>query len=378
MPAPAATPKEPLVLVCGDDDHGVTVRARQIFTLWSESAGGFDQEIIDASAANAGDALRSLHRLRESLQTLPFLGGTKVIWYRQCNFLADDRTSSAVAVTEGLADLAQTLKGFRWDNVRLLISATKVDRRKVFFKTLDKLGLVETFAGLSADDRDWEQHAEQFAARELRARGCQASDEALAELVACVGPNLRQLASEIEKLTLYVGERPTVEIADVAAIVTRHKQARAFALADALGDRDLPRLLRTLDGELWQLKTDSKRSEIGLLYGLITKVRVLILLKELLREGLLKAEASYDRFKVQLSQLPPDRLPEDKRFNPLAINPYVLFRALSQTRHYTLAELIQAMETLLQCNRRLISSSLDEALVLQSALVRIVSRPAGV
>jgi hypothetical protein len=35
------------------------------------------------------------------------------------------------------------------------------------------------------------------------------------------------------------------------------------------------------------------------------------------------------------------------------------------------------METLLQCNRRLVSSGLDETLVLQQALVQIVTSPAA-
>ncbi|MEO6183827.1 MAG: DNA polymerase III subunit delta, partial [Verrucomicrobiota bacterium] len=81
------------------------------------------------------------------------------------------------------------------------------------------------------------------------------------------------------------------------------------------------------------------------------------------------------RFKVQLEKVPADALPEDKRFNPLAMNPYVLFKAVGQARNYTSAELVRAMDLLLQCNRQLVSSNLDESLVLQQALVRIVNRP---
>ena len=66
------------------------------------------------------------------------------------------------------------------------------------------------------------------------------------------------------------------------------KDAKAFALGDALGDRDLPRALRRLDEELWELQFDKDKSEIGLLYGLISKVRAMILLKEMLREGWIK------------------------------------------------------------------------------------------
>jgi DNA polymerase III delta subunit len=78
-----------------------------------------------------------------------------------------------------------------------------------------------------------------------------------------------------------------------------------------------------------------------------------------------------------LARIPPEALPEDKKFNPLSINPYVLFRALGHAPNYTQAELIAAMDLLLECNRQLISRSLDPALLLQQALVRIMSRPAA-
>ena len=314
-------------------------------------------------------------KLREALQTLPFFGGGKVVWLQNCNFLGEERTASAQAVTETLGEISQELKVFDWQNVRLLISAGKVDKRKVFYKTIDKIGAVESFAGWSMDDKDWAAQAEMYARRSLRELKKEIKEEALSELVVNVGPNIRLLSNEIEKLSLYVGDRKQINAEDVATIVTRNKQARAFALGDALGERNLPQLLSCLDEEMWEMKFDKQKSEIGMLYGLITKIRVLIFLKEMLNAGWLKLGSDYSRFKGQLEKVPSDALPDDKRFNPLSMNPYVLFKALGQARNYTSAELVRAMDLLLQCNRQLVSSSLDEALVLQQALVRIVSRP---
>ncbi len=75
----------------------------------------------------------------------------------------------------------------------------------MFYKTLDKLGAVETFAGWSVDDRDWADQAEAWARKALRDCKKEISDEALAELVSRVGPNARQLDSEVEKLALIHG-----------------------------------------------------------------------------------------------------------------------------------------------------------------------------
>jgi len=370
--APAAKPSAPVLLVFGEDEFAVKQRARQIYQQWAEELGGMDHEIIDAAVSNSGEALKALAKLREALQTLPFFGGGKVVWLQNCNFFGDDRTASSQAVTETLAEIAQELKEFAWQNVRLLISAAKVDKRKVFFKTLDKIGAVESFASWSVDDRDWAAQAEAWAGKAIRTRQKTIAHETRAELISRVGPNARQLDTEVEKLSLYVGDRKEIGMEDVAAICTRNKMARAFALGDALGDRDLPKLLQRLDEELWAVKFDAQKSEIGLLYGLISKVRALLLLKEMMREGWIKPDADYNRFKAQLERVPADKLPADRRFNPLALNPYVLYKALPQVKQYSQSELVRAMDLLLQCNRRLVSSNLDEALVIQQVLVQIV------
>lgn len=373
MPA-APVGTKPVCLVCGDDEFAVKERAKEIFKKWTNEIGGSDHETIDAAVSNAGDALRALAKLREGIQTLPFFGGGKVVWLQNCNFLGEERAASAKDVTETLADLSAELKAFDFGSVRLLISAGKVDKRKTFYKTLEKIGSVEIFDGLSVDDKDWAGEAESMAIRALKAVKKEITDEAVAKLVANVGPNARQLHSECEKLALYVGDRPEIDIADVDTIVTKNKQARAFALGDALGERNLPQLLRCLDEELWEVRRDPSKSEIGLLYGLISKVRTMILAKELMAQGWLKPARDFNSFRPQLSRIPADQMPEDKKFNPLSINPYVLFRASMQAGKYTSAELVRAMDILLDANQKLVSRSLDESLVLQHALVQIVNR----
>jgi DNA polymerase-3 subunit delta len=373
---PAAKSAAPLLLVFGEDEFAVKQRARQAYQQWTEELGGMDHEIIDAAVGNSGEALKALAKLREALQTLPFFGGGKVIWFQNCNFLADDRTGSSAAVTETLVEIAQELKDFSWQSVRLIISAAKVDKRKVFYKTLDKLGTVESFAGWSIDDKNWADQAEMWARKAIRSKDKEISEEALGEIITRVGPNPRQLDTEIEKISLYVGDRKEITFEDVEAICSKNKMARAFALGDALGDRDLPRLLKRLDEELWEVKFDSQKSEIGLLYGLIAKVRAMLLLKEMLREGWIKPDGDYSRFKSQLERVPAEKLPTDRRFNPLALNPYVLYKALPQVKQYSHTELVRAMDLLLQCNQRLVTSGLDDALVLQQTLVQIVGRAA--
>lgn len=370
-----AATSTPPALICGDDDLAVKQRAKQLFAAWSAELSGMDHEIIEATAGRSDEALAILGRLREGLQTLPFFGGGKVIWLRDCNFLGEDRTASAAAVTETLAEIAEELKKIEWQSIRLLISAGKVDRRKTFFKTLDKLGTVETYSAWSLDDKDWADKAEAAVLAALKQRQKEIAHNALNELIERVGPNPRQLDAEAEKLALFTGDRKRIELADVHAISSRNKGAQAFAFADALGNRNLPTLLQCLDEELWEIRAriDKDKSEIGLLYVLINKIRALLLLKEMIREGWIKDTRDYNAFKAQLERVPADKLPTEKKFNPLAINPYVLYKALGQAKNYSTSELVDALEILLRCNQKLVGSGLDEALVLQQALVQITA-----
>jgi hypothetical protein len=104
----------------------------------------------------------------------------------------------------------------------------------------------------------------------------------------------------------------------------------------------------------------------------------MLLLKELLDQGLLKATSSYPQFKSMLERIPAEATPEDKKFNPLAMHPFLLFNSMPHAANYSKRELIHGMDALLQCNLKLVGSSLDAALVLQQTLINIVQGEAAI
>ncbi len=381
MAAPSAAKSKPepgvqvpVTLLCGEDEFSVKQRARKLWDEWSSGGGGLDHEVIEASAGNVEEALNRIRRLRESLQTLPFFGGAKKIWFKDCSFLGEDRTGQSPTVTEALVGLVEEWKTFRWDSLAVLISAGKPDQRRTFFKTLSKIGTVEVFTSL-ADEKDWADRVESEALRLFRAAGKSIPDDALAELVARVGPNLRTLSNEVEKLVLHAGDRAGITLADVQILTPLQKLAEGFALGEAVGDRDLVRALHVLDEELWTIRTgvDKRKSEIGLVYGLITKMRLLLMMKELRRAGLIKPARDYNSFRAQIASLDPALLPAEKPFNPFAGHPFPAFQALRQSDRWEPPELVRAMDVLLEANLQLVSSSLDESVVLQRAIVEIMS-----
>ena len=243
----AVAKSHPLALICGDDEFAIKQRAKQIFTEWTAEVGGLDQEIIPAGVGSSGEALAVLGRLREALQTLPFFGGGKVVWLRDCSFLGEERAASSQAVTTALAELAEEWKVFAWQNVRLLISAGKADKRRVFYKTLEKIATVETFSAWSQEDKDWAGRAEKAAQDAVHQREKEISADALGELINRAGFNARQLENEIEKLCVFIGNRKRIERQDVAEVCSRNKSAKCSGFCSGWRSRRLcSRLARRL------------------------------------------------------------------------------------------------------------------------------------
>ena len=125
------------------------------------------------------------------------------------------------------------------------------------------------------------------------------------------------------------------------------------------------------------MQTDSQRNEIGLLYGIISKMRTILFLKEMVKEGWIRPDMQYQQFKGALDRIPPEAVPQDRKFNPLAMHPFMLYNSLGHTKRYSSEELVRAMELLLIANQRLVTTSTDEALILQDTLIRIVQGTAG-
>jgi hypothetical protein len=88
--------------------------------------------------------------------------------------------------------------------------------------------------------------------------------------------------------------------------------------------------------------------------------------------GIVRPAGDIHSFRNQISGIDQEKLPTDKKYNPLAGHPFPAFQALRQSERWETAELVQAMDTLLEANLKLVTSGLDEAVVLQRALVDMV------
>ena len=117
---------------------------------------------------------------------------------------------------------------------------TDKERAEKIRETLgDVCGVVEL-------QRVSEEDAMRWVVREAKARGVAFSEDAARELVDALGSaggaEMMLVASEVEKLLLYVGGvgKATVEVGDVETMVSAAKQRSLYELTDAISMKDAP------------------------------------------------------------------------------------------------------------------------------------------
>ena len=120
----------------------------------------------------------------------------------------------------------------------LLLTAVQVDRRTRLYKRFDEVGAV-LFLGLERDrtGKVSRESLIDFVGQRISRAGKALDPQAREMILARAGEDLRELRQEIEKLLLFVGERPTIRVEDVEAIVLDHGEGWIFDLTRALGER---------------------------------------------------------------------------------------------------------------------------------------------
>lgn len=360
-----------LYLICGDDDYLVDAAARaRIEQLVPAADRAFGVEVVDGRKDTGDEVCRAVEACIESVQTPGFFGAVKVTWLREAHFLTGGgRVSETVAAKGAVERLTDWLKTGLLEGQTLVITTAKVLRASVFFKVCQKLGEVEDFGG---GFKAWELEklADQRLDGILARAGLSMDDDARKEFLNRAGFDTRFLVQEVEKLSLYLGASRRVTTNDVREITSIGREAEAWDLLDAFGTRDACALLDTL-------KRLSGQKGVGIMLA--------VMLEKNVRELLVLREA-YDRKWVfggkggscgWSSSLPPEAaaLLSALPVNPKTLNAWALKKKLPHALNYTLQELRVARFRILELREKLISTSLPEMYLLESALLRIIGKP---
>ena len=377
--------------VVGSDEAEVKrVAAELAVKLAPPDAGEFGMEMIDGAADYVDQAIAKIRLAIEALQTMPFFGGGKLVWLKNVNCLGDSIIGRSEGVQTALEDLAELLAAGLGSGVTFLISATDLDKRRSFYRTLSKLAELQVIDRLDSTRAGWEEEATEITRGRAAVRGLEFEGDALDLFVLLTGGDTRQIENELEKLALYLSDgttgktatpngrerRPTnrmpmlhVTLDQVRELVPVSRAGVIFELGNALAAGDLERALR-----LVKRLIDQGEHPIGiLLASILPTIRNLLLVKDLMERHRLPRPQSPFTFISALNRLPPDATEHLPRKKDGTISGYALGLAAQQAHRFTTAQLLTGLEACLDANLRLVTSQLDHELILTEIVVRLLA-----
>ncbi|MGI8771351.1 MAG: DNA polymerase III subunit delta [Acidobacteriaceae bacterium] len=200
-------------------------------------------------------------------------------------------------------------------------------------------------------------------------RGAAIEPDAARELADALGADMMLIASELEKLLLYVwtpngvgapvaganGVRKPITLGDVETMVLAAKQRSLYELTDAISAKDKPRALRLLQG-LLNASDGGDDSAIGHLYMLARTFRqMLVILEKNVRDSRAIWQALWQGF----------RMP-----------PFAADDLIRQARRYrSRQELSRALRLIARADLEVRSSPPDKRLVLERLVLELASEP---
>jgi DNA polymerase-3 subunit delta len=360
--------------VLGSDEAEVKrVAAELASNLTPPGAGDFGLEVIDGAADNVDQAEGRVRSAIEALQTLPFFGSTKVVWLKNVNFLGDDQKARSAAVQSALEELSQLVDSGFGPGIILLISATDLDKRRSFYKTLVRRAEVQVFERLDSTRGGWEEEALEMVQQRAKKRKLQFDDDALDLFVLLTGGDTRQIDNELEKIDTFLAKDRGVNIELVRDLVPLSRAGVIFELGNALAARDLQPSLKLVRRLL-----DQGESAIGiLLVAIVPTVRNLLLAKDLMERYRLPRPHSPFQFISAINRLPPEATDHLPRKKDGSINAYALGIAAQQAGRFETTQLIQAMQACLAANVQLVTTQLDHELILTEVVVKLLQQPSS-
>ncbi len=220
----------------------------------------------------------------------------------------------------------------------LILTADKVDLRK------SKLAAIEKGSTTVESKPLYDRDIPRWIVAHLAERQMTISEDAIRLLHASVGNSLRNLCSEIDKITLNLAQRKNIEEEDVATVTGMSKQFTIFELCDAIGNKNISHGLEILSRMLQLGETP---------VGIVAMVsRHFIIL-------------------AKLKGLKAQRMTNDDLAKKLNLRPYFLTNYLQQAARYNQAQLREAFSLLLEADQHLKTSYQKSKLVLEELMFRL-------
>jgi DNA polymerase III delta subunit len=320
--------KARLFLVYGSDDLSATRKADEIVACLcppEEQAFGLETIQPESGEKLSDTVCAILRNTMEALMTPTFLGGNKTVYLRGAPFFNPlTEPGKFEAVKTEITRLVDLLKAGLPEGVSFLVLTDSVNKSTSFFKTFQSQGEVHAF-----DEPEKPKEASvdfiPLVKKLLDETGLAMPPDVFSCFLDRTGYSLRQVEAEIEKLSLYLGDRKTATLADVQLMVAPVREGNFWDYADAFCKGNLAATLQVMQ----RLFTHGE-SPVGLIVSLQNRLRDIVVLSDCLKRGWAHV-SSGDWPKLSWS-LPPEgeALLSSLEKDPRKGNPYAIAMMASQ------------------------------------------------
>ncbi|ADV05883.1 DNA polymerase III subunit delta [Staphylococcus pseudintermedius] len=279
----------------------------------------------------------TLNTIIEEAMTLPFFSDKKIIVVQNSYiFTGEKPPKEAQTNADSLLEFIE-----KYDEASLIIfqvQAVKLDERKKVVKALKKVANIKKIEQMT------EQEMQKWIHQYLNQSYKEIKQDALEALIQLTGIHYRMIKQELDKLLLFVGDRPTINKEDVQTIVNRSLEQNVFLLTDYIQKGQKAQAI-SLVKDLIQLKEEP----IKLLALITSNYRLYYQSKILNQKG-------YSGQQIAKT---------------VGVHPYRVKLALNQARKYDLDTLLTIMDVCTETDYQLKSSYMDKVLILELFIMKL-------
>ncbi len=314
----------PLYFLCGEEEYLVERAVKKLLDrLVPADMRDFNLNVFYGNETSGEE-------IAACAQTLPMFADRRAVLVKNADKLS-------AASLEALLPYVQDPS----PSTCLIFQGEKIDQRKKFFTEFKKKGEVVEFKRL------YENQLPLFLRGEAANFGRKFQPAAAEMLLYLSGNNLRELVSQIEKAALHAGDRETIEVDDVKAVVSDTRVDSVFELANSIGEKNLDRALKNLhtllgDGE----------APLLILAVLSRHFRQLWRVRELLEK----------------------KTPAQEIGKLAGINPYFLQGIIRQAKNYPVRELQEVFERFFSLDLALKSGGGKPSLLLERMVMELYEK----
>ncbi len=272
----------------------------------------------------------------EEAYTFPFMGERRVVLIKDAIFFSGQKDPKKVE--HDLTKLVSYIEKPAPETVLIVLAPyEKLDDRKKIVKLMKKQATVmEARPLVEKELRQWIQSK----AKEEKVVFNEGAEQ---ELITLTAANLMQMASEIKKLALHVGENNEVLKEHVSSLVVRSLEQDIFVLVDGVVKGQAHQSLKIFKDLIKQ-----KEPPLRILAMMVRQFRILYQVKQLSQQG-------YGE-KMIASQL--------------KLHPYVVKLALKQVQRFKDEELLSYLDQLAELDFRIKTGKMNDALGVELFLIQ--------